>query len=76
MTGWICRGCAQEIELGRSRSGHGEHRGQGEIGDRQMATHPANAVFVSKDGKVSFDENGRKLDSNGNVVWKDRQGLS
>ena len=40
-----------------------------------MATHPANAVFVSKDGKVSFDENGRKLDSNGNVVWKDRQGL-
>lgn len=40
-----------------------------------MATHPANAVFVSGDGKVSFDENGRKLDSNGNVVWGDRQSL-
>jgi hypothetical protein len=40
-----------------------------------MATHPANAVFVSGDGKVSFNENGRKLDSNGNVVWRDRQGL-
>jgi hypothetical protein len=40
-----------------------------------MATHPANAVFVSGDGKVSFNENGRKLDSNGNVVWGDRQSL-
>jgi hypothetical protein len=40
-----------------------------------MATHPANAVFVSGDGKVSFNENGRKLDSNGNVVWGDYQGL-
>lgn len=40
-----------------------------------MATHPANAVFVSGDGKVSFDENGRKLDSLGNVVWGDRQSL-
>ncbi len=40
-----------------------------------MAVHPANAVFVSGDGKVSFNENGRKLDSLGNVVWGDRQSL-
>lgn len=40
-----------------------------------MARHPGNAVFVSGDGRVSFDENGRKLDSNGNVVWGDRQSL-
>lgn len=40
-----------------------------------MAVHPANAVFVSGDGKVSFNEKGRKLDSNGNVVWGDYQGL-
>lgn len=40
-----------------------------------MAVHPANAVFVSGDGKVSFNESGRKLDSNGNVVWGDYQGL-
>ena len=40
-----------------------------------MAVHPANAVFVSGDGKVSFNESGRKLDSLGNVVWGDRQSL-
>ena len=40
-----------------------------------MATHPANAVFVSGDREVSFNENGRKLDSLGNVVWGDYQGL-
>lgn len=40
-----------------------------------MAVHPANAVFVSGDGKVSFNEQGRKLDSLGNVVWGDRQSL-
>lgn len=37
--------------------------------------HPDNAVFVSGDGKVSFNENGQKLDSLGNVVWGDRQSL-
>ena len=40
-----------------------------------MAVHPANAVFVSGDGKVSFNESGRKLDSLGNVVWGDHQSL-
>ena len=40
-----------------------------------MAVHPANAVFVSGDGKVSFNEQGRKLDSLGNVVWGDHQSL-
>lgn len=39
--------------------------------------HPDNAVYVARDKKsgaeVSFDARGRKLDSNGNVVWGDRQ---
>lgn len=35
--------------------------------------HPANAVFVSADGLASFDEYGRKLDSNGNVARGDYQ---
>ena len=35
--------------------------------------HPANAAYVSGDGKVSFDQWGRKLDSLGNVAWGDRQ---
>ena len=44
-------------------------------GVETMAVHPANAVFVSGDGKVSFNEQGRKLDSLGNVVWGDHQSL-
>ena len=38
--------------------------------------HPANAAYVSGDGKVSFDQWGRKLDSLGNVAWGDRQSVS
>jgi hypothetical protein len=30
--------------------------------------HPPNAVFVSEDGLVSYDQWGRRLDSNGNVA--------
>lgn len=37
--------------------------------------HPSNAAFISKDGLVSFDEYGRKLDSLGNVVAEDYQTL-
>lgn len=37
--------------------------------------HPPNAAFISGDGLVSFDEFGRKLDSQGNVVWGDSQSL-
>ncbi len=37
--------------------------------------HPDNAAFVSKDGLVSFDEYGRKLDALGNVAWGDYQSL-
>lgn len=35
--------------------------------------HPGNAVFVSADGLASFDQYGRKLDSNGNVARGDYQ---
>lgn len=38
--------------------------------------HPDNAEYVSGDGLVSFDMYGRKLDSNGNVAWGDRQTVS
>lgn len=36
---------------------------------------PPNAVYVSKDGLVTFDEYGRKLDSLGNVAMGDYQSL-
>lgn len=36
---------------------------------------PPNAAYVSRDGLVTFDENGRKLDSLGNVAWADTQTL-
>lgn len=36
---------------------------------------PPNAAYISRDGLVTFDENGRKLDSLGNVAWADTQTL-
>jgi hypothetical protein len=36
----------------------------------RLEGHPANARFVSRDGRVSYNAQGQRLDSNGNVAFR------
>lgn len=38
--------------------------------DPRLDGHPSNARFVSRDGRVSYNSRGQRLDSNGNVAFR------
>lgn len=69
----------QTAQRNSNRAVQGQTQQQQQAANQQQrnprfAGHPANARFVSRDGRVSYNAQGQRLDSNGNVALQTRRG--
>lgn len=59
-----------QVASGRQAAAESGATTTGQTRDPRLQGHPDNARFVSRDGRISYNSQGQRLDSNGNVAFR------